>query len=945
VTNKSKEVRLFDPPIKQFISLDCETTGLDPKTAEIIEIAIFKYYNGRVAEKVNYFVDPGGPIPLRNQRLTGINDEMVAGAPKFAELAPGILDFIGDWPLVGHNITFDIKFLNFKLRQLGLGPLESPVYDTLRLAALLFPEEPSLKLNVLAKKSGVDVAESHRAEADAALSGNLFLKFQEYILDLPVTLLALLASLGSPDDGAIFSFLDKMVQMSGSAVAKPDSDIIPGELKIATKPVAYPPGNGFTGVDIPEFVKAAFEEGGFLKGLVENFAYRPGQPQMAVSFAKRLLLGGVNMIEAGCGMGKSMAYLVPAVIAAGEGLRPIVISTYTKNLQDQLAVKDLPALAALHPEGLKYTTLKGRANYICLSRVLDPSGRLYGADRLSPFERAILLSWIHSTSDGDIDRLNYFILNNFNNLKSHLNFLRAEGEFCLLDECTWRDECFVRASRKRAAASDIIITNHSLFFTGFEPDAEGARIFPEFRHVIFDEAHHLEDVISQSISLTLDTYIFGRLLKRFESFLAAPDFGTLDAETLRGIVSSVKYLARKVDDIAQSGEVAVRKLEMRGGESYTPRLILTPEILVKTEWINFTSRTVSFLEPLTECRLALDKAAAEMKPGRGQLRLRGFSCLFSRVEETLCQTTEPDLSSNAVWLDITPAGKGIRLRVNIWPLSVAEYFRGVVEKFDSCQFTSGTLSALGDINFMKYRLGLDGQKVDFTHYDAPFEMPEQARMFIPSDFEPPAAPDNRIWDGMRANYVGRIADALRKIILRCGGYTMCLFTSIQDLDDVGESIRADLEKAGITCLLQFRDGGKNALIDEFSRDPRTALLGTRSFFEGVDIPNHALKCLVIARLPFPHPDEPLHFGRLRQMAEEGIDGFANLSLPLANLSLRQAIGRLIRTPNDKGSVIFLDNRIITKSYGEALLNGLEMIPLEIGPFDEIVEKAAEFVGL
>jgi ATP-dependent DNA helicase DinG len=165
------------------------------------------------------------------------------------------------------------------------------------------------------------------------------------------------------------------------------------------------------------------------------------------------------------------------------------------------------------------------------------------------------------------------------------------------------------------------------------------------------------------------------------------------------------------------------------------------------------------------------------------------------------------------------------------------------------------------------------------------------------------------------------------------------------MDDVGESIRNDLEEEGITCLLQFRDGGKNALIEEFIQDPRSALLGTRSFFEGVDIPNSALKCLVIARLPFPHPDEPLHFSRLRQMANEGIDGFVNLSLPMASLSLRQAVGRLIRTPDDKGSIIFLDNRLITKGYGEALLSGLEMIPSEIGPFDEVVERAASFVGL
>jgi ATP-dependent DNA helicase DinG len=526
-----------------------------------------------------------------------------------------------------------------------------------------------------------------------------------------------------------------------------------------------------------------------------------------------------------------------------------------------------------------------------------------------------------------------------------MNFLRAEGEFCLMDGCGWEDECFVRASRKRAAASDIIITNHALFFTGFEPESDRPGILPEFKHVIFDEAHHLEDVIAQAYSLTCDTYVTERLLRRFDGFLDTREFEELDRGTLQNLHAHVNRAFRAAEDFTDAGERIVRRLETREMARYTPRLILVPEILQKKEWHSFVADAASFIAAISDCRRAVELAMSELKQGPALVRLRGFSRLLGNIEEAIRLTADPDLSSYAVWLDVTPSGKGNRFRTNVWPLDIADKFRAVTESLDSYQLTSGTLSALGDKDFFTSRLGLNRTGIEFSHYSAPFDLHDQARIFIPSDLEPPGAPDLRIWDGIRENYVGRFANALLKIILRFGGHTLSLFTSIQDMDDVGEAIRPGLEAAGITCLLQFRDGGKSALIEEFSTDPRTALLGTRSFFEGVDIPNSALKCLVIARLPFPHPDEPMHFSRLRHMANEGIDGFANLSLPQANLSLRQAIGRLIRTPEDKGSVIFLDNRVVTRNYGEALLNGLEIIPVEVGPFEEIIDKAAQFVGL
>ncbi len=936
---------MTEVPISSFIALDCETTGLDPRSADVIEIALLKFENGIIADNILHLVKPGHPIPLRNQRLTGITDEMVKDSPSMDDIIDDVLQFIGNHPIVGHNITFDLKFLNHKLKQNGHRALSCPTYDTLRLAALLFPEESSLKLKVLADKFNIDFEESHRAWADAELSGKLLLKLQEHIAEIPAEVIQLLAGQRSESDNAIFKFLHLIAGFNEERVPKPETDILTELLCMDTKPVALEPGSCEPAVDLAATAAAAFGADGLMGSMIDGFELRQGQPEMALKFAEHIANGGYNAIEAGCGMGKSSAYLAPAVMAAGKGIRPIVVSTYTKNLQDQLADKDLPILAPLQPAGLKFTTLKGRNSYVCLSRMLDGDGRLYGAERLSAFERALLLSWLHSTREGDIDKINFFILNNFNNLKSHLNFLRAEGEFCNADECRWHERCFVRASRRRAAASDIVVTNHALFFAGFEPERKGPKILPEFKHVIFDEAHHLEDCIAQSISLTLDSYITVRVIDRFLKFLDSPEGGRNDAQIMHRIAPLLGRIKGGIEDIAIAGESMLRRMKTSGTDSYAPRLILTEETVNNPAWLGFCSQSASLLMSVAQCRKEIEEIIGEAGKGILATRLSGFAIFLDVVEQTIRRTLEPDLRSDAVWLDAPSTAKGARLRLNVWPLSVTARFQELVRTLDSCQFTSATLSALGDIRFFVSRLGFDPRDVDFSSYPAPFDMRNQARIFIPDDLEPPSAPDRRIWQGMREGYVETTAQALFKIIHRFGGHTLCLFTSTQDMDDVGETIRPMLEAEGISTLLQFRDGGKSALIEEFSIDPRTALLGTRSFFEGVDIPNDALKCLVLARLPFPHPEEPLHYSRLRQMAEEGIDGFTNLSLPLANLSLRQAAGRLIRTPYDKGVIIFLDNRIITKNYGEALMNGLESIPLESGPLDEIVETAAGFLEM
>lgn len=933
-------------PIDEFIALDCETTGLDAKKADIIEVALYKFKDGKPVENIIHFVKPGHPIPLRNRRLTGIDDTMVQDAPSFGDIAESIQEFIVGLPLVGHNISFDLRFLNQAMRKNGFDQIGNAAYDTLRLAALFFPEEPSLKLTSLADKFNVlSDKQSHRAGADAELSGELFIKLQEYIRSLPDEFINFLSGFGPADDGGVFQFLNLLKNTVETDKSTYSTDILKEILNVDSKPVSFPPGEDIAGDDLVEATRQAFEAGGRLEGLIENFAHRAGQPEMAVTFAEHLMNGGINAVEAGCGMGKSPAYLVPSVMAAGKGRKPIVISTYTKNLQDQLAGKDLPALAPLHPGGLSFTTLKGRANYICLSRLVDPSGKLFGADRLSAFERALLLSWVHCTREGDIDKLNFFILNNFNNLKSHLNFLRAEGEFCQLSNCRWQDHCFVLASRKRASASDIVITNHSLFFAGFEPKKEGMSVLPDFKHVIFDEAHHLEDSIAASLSLTFDSYIATRLIKRLIDLLAQPDFNDLDQFAVGELSSRLNSFIGNIGALADIGAMSVRKLKTNEHERYAPRVTITPEICEKPDWMNICSEAVSFLQAAEQCGKDIEKTASESGSRLITVRLNSFAMIFSAFCETIRRCMQPDFKSDAVWLDTPPASRGNRLRINVWPLSAASHFRGMVESFDSCQFTSATLSAFGDIGFFTSRLGLEDHDVDFSSYPAPFDLPIQMQMYIPTDIDPPTAPDQRIWQGMRNSYIEHTAAALKKIILRFQGHTLALFTSVQDMDDIGEAIRPDLEAAGISCLLQFRDGGKSALIDEFSNDPRTALIGTRSFFEGVDIPNKALKCLVIARLPFPHPEEPLHFSRTRKMTENGEDWFSGLSLPMANLSLRQAVGRLIRTPYDEGVVFFLDNRLITKGYGEALLSGMDGIPREAGPLDEIIEKAAKFVKL
>ena len=929
--------------MRTLISLDLETTGLDPERDAVIEIGAVRFRGARVEDQWSTLINPGRPIPPFISELTGIDDLMVARAPRLNEALGDLLKFVGDHALLGHNIGFDLSFLRRK------GVFEfNEAHDTLDMASVLLPTASRYGLASLAAELGVPVAASHRALDDALTSRQVFLHLYEIARQLPPPILEEVTRLGAEVEwGAALVFDEAYREATQDGL----------DLTEAREPIRYPflppdrgagplqPTEDTTALDAEELA-SILEPGGPLARRFDAYEHRPQQVTMLRAVARSLSEGRHLMVEAGTGTGKSMAYLVPAFAWAAANGRRVVVSTNTINLQEQLMQKDIPDLAQALGFELRASVLKGRANYLCPRR-LDALRRL--GPRTSEEMRlaAKVLVWLSGGGSGDRGQVNLLGPGE----AAAWARLSAEGDQCSTESCEHYagGACPYYNARIQAEASHVLIVNHALLLADI---ATGNRVLPEYQHVIVDEAHHLEAATTKGLSFQVTEAELARWLRDLTARPAGLLAQTAAAARRDLTPDDSAQVEAAGHEIAQAfqtcleptmrlfaavGEFLAARRDGRPPSSYGQQERIVPGTRTLSEWSEIEFAWERLREPLApgiqrlqamaEALLATSEGGATTLADLAQgLRTAGRSLadLFSQLNHMIF---EPD-PQRIYWAEMD--ARSGRTSLHTAPLDIGPLVeRHLWHEKESVILTSATLTTAGHFDYLRRRLHAD--EAEELALGSPFDFETATLLYLVNDIPEPHD---------RQGYQRAVEKGLIGLCRATHGRTLVLFTSNEQLRVTARAIDEPLATAGIQVLEQSEGASRQALLERFRTSEGAVLLGTRSFWEGVDVPGEALSVLAIVRLPFDVPSDPIIAAR----AETFETPFDEYSLPEAVLRFRQGFGRLIRTQSDRGVVVVFDRRITSKPYGRTFLDSLPPCTVRAARLADLPAAAARWLG-
>ncbi len=931
------------------VSLDLETTGLSSEEDAIIEIGAVKFRGDQEIETLDTLVNPHRPLSYRICMLTGINQEELESAPDFSEVADRLAAFIGNCPIVGQNINFDLEFL----RAQGLS-FDNTIHDILDVASVLLPQLQDYTLGTLARELEVPTPVQHRALADALTVKGVLLALLDKAsaLDLPTV-----AEINRLTASSSWSWRPFFLDLERAKVGKTSlwdrqawgSDFVPRPADLPErKPLT--PAETTKPLDL-KWLTAFLSEGGAMADVFPGFEHRPGQVSMMKRVAQALNDSGQVIVEAGTGIGKSIAYLLPSIIFALENSTPVVVSTNTINLQEQLMSKDIPDLLQVlgkakakkrsaGPE-LHIAQLKGRSNYLCLRR--------WNAWRQTPglpWEEARfllrLLLWVNATSSGDRAELN------LNRGEADLwNRVCASEDNCVTTRCAYYPSgCFLYRARQMAQGAHLIVVNHALLLSDL---TKSGSILPEYHRLIVDEAHRLEEEATDQLGYEVSEHDIYDCLSQFgdKGGLGFRLRGHLRNATAtssrrRALTDRLKDLQEK----AKAGRARANELvevlssflqtTRRGGRTdYESNLRITGAVRgqpkwteVELSWENLDLELGSVDKDLGDLYAVMDDL-----PDKKSLEMIGLlgemSSLRQRVRTLMTQLesviSSPDAKS-IYWAVLNPQ---YGLSLHAAPLQVGEILeRTLFSQKDSVVLTSATLTTGNSFAYMKNALGVN--EADELAIEAPFDYKKSTMVYLPQDIPEPETP----------GYQQGVAVALTELCRATKGRTLVLFTSHAALRTAHAAVHEPLGQEGILVLGQGIDGSPKRVLNHLKANPDTVVFGTSAMWEGVDVVGKALSVLVITRLPFAVPTDPVFSAR----AELYDDPFNEYMVPRAVLRFKQGFGRLIRSWSDRGVVILMDRRVQSKSYGRVFLDSLPKCTVKRGSLRQMPQEVVNWLG-
>ncbi|MET3575164.1 ATP-dependent DNA helicase DinG [Bhargavaea ullalensis] len=919
---------------KRYAVVDLESTGNSPKNGDrIIEIGIVIVEDGNIARTYSTFLNPEKRIPAFISSLTGISDRDVSGAPKFEERAAEIRRLLDGCIFVAHNVSFDLPFLQQEFRRAGQPKWTGQTIDTVELAKIVSPSAASFKLQDIAADFGVTLHNAHRAVEDATATARLLLHLFERLDGLPEETLSALHKrsfrLKTDLSPVFFDALKKRRSAASSAGHSTWRGIA---LREPSSAAAIPAEANY-----PE---SAEEKNSLLRNVFPDYEQRPAQLAMMDEVHFALENGGEVAIEAATGIGKTFAYLLPAAVRAIEAGRPAVISTYTNHLTEQILEREAGKVSGALQTPVRAVLLKGLNHYIDLERF---AGILETEDESYDETLAVLqvLVWLAETETGDLEELN--VSGGGSLFIDKIRKYRASTQ----QADAGHYDFFLRSVRAAAQAS-LIVTNHAMLLS----DAD--RLEPLLGNIsglVIDEAHQFLPAARTRAEIIFSytdwKYTVGQIGRPGDGLLhdrfsqLAGQVGKPGEREIVRMGQAYEVIMNSFDRAFAAIQSYIQSVDEKSHEqkkifALNDMAPLLPVCAGAGEslyaWLDIAGDCTRLLEQAPDAgEQESMRFLAEWKHWLREITLQaaGWMELFDDWD-----------GNEAAWAEADMRSLPGSLKIVRQPAVVSGLIRRSMDRFreTGVVWTSGTMTLPGKERFIADSLGLP-QEVPVKKFEAPPDFYKGAKLYVVNDM-----PD--ILNVSQLDYIEAVADAVVQTVIATGGRCFVLFTSHDMLRKTFELISDSELLAEYMLIAQgITPGSRMRLLKSFQRFSNSVLFGTDSFWEGVDAPGDALAAVVVVRLPFSSPDNPVFKARAAVLAAEGKNPFSELSLPAALLKFRQGFGRLIRSSSDRGAYIVLDRRIEKKSYGKEFLQALPSVPMEkVALADMVLELESWYNG-
>ena len=650
--------------------------------------------------------------------------------------------------------------------------------------------------------------------------------------------------------------------------------------------------------DFVEQIRAIFAPDGLL-ARARNFEYRPQQQEMAAAVAQTLEEERHLVVEAGTGVGKSLAYLVPATLFALEKKKKAIISTHTINLQEQLLHKDIPIVKKILPVEFEAALMKGRQNYLCprrLQRAIQSANELFNTTEVADLAR--LADWARTTMDGTLSDLPH------EPDPKVWTQVCSEAHICTAKTCGQNPRCFFQQARKRLLAADVVVINHTLLFMLLgspeeQEEREEGYLFPN-DFLIFDEAHTIEQTASRQIGIGISQYGLRATIQRLYNARSKKGLFTVTRDA-----AGVTLAASLVDEADRFFSAIDERANF------------------KKDGREYRVREADFVDDQITGRLAalqgrIGEVARKTEDELLKAELQELGRRISEAREGIAVFLQQSAKEYVYWIERT--GKTARnITLNAAPIDVAPVLRRMLFRDDCTSVMTSATLAIGRPDLAYFRRRIGAEDAEPLQLGSPFDFQKQMKLFVVRKM-----PDPRD-DG----YSAALAEWVARFVEETDGRAFVLFTSYRSMQQLALEMEEFFARQKMNLLVQGKGAPRSQLLEQFKTTPRSVLFGTDSFLMGVDVPGEALSNVIITRLPFAVPDHPLTEAKLELIQARGGDAFAEYSLPEAILKFRQGVGRLIRTKSDSGIIVILDNRVVTKTYGRAFLKALPECTVKI----------------